>query len=158
RPALAVRVAVRALVVHLRHVAGRPIKEDDDRVLAVVPLKDLFQVVNIVGGDAAGAGRGVAGEVDDAAEQFFLRVPDAEDAHLGVDGPGRLEDVRVALAGVRDGPAVAHPEAAVEGHGAFQPAADAGPGTDTGFVRLEDRLDDGLFDFFQVFRIGTGGM
>ena len=128
-PAVAARVLVGAAVVDLGDVARGPGEEDDDRVLAVVALDGLLQVVDVVGRDAAGAGRGVAGEVDDAAEQLVrvLGVPGADDADLRVDGPGRLDDVGVALARVGDRPAVAHPEAAVEGDLVLDPLADAGP-------------------------------
>src|SRR5439155_4000407 len=127
RPALAVGMLVRTLIVHLRDVAGSAVEEDDDGVLAVVALNDLFEIVNVVGGDAAGAGGGVAGEVDHAAEEFLLLVPGADDADFRVGGPGRFEDVRVALAGVGDGPAGAHLEAAVEGDPPLDPLADPRP-------------------------------
>ena len=136
---------VGAPVVDLGDVARGPGEEDDDAVLAVVALDHLLQVVDVVGRDAAGAGRGVAGEVDDAAEELvrILGVPGADDADLRVDGPGRLDDVRVALARVRDGPAVAHLEAAVEGDRLLAPLADAGLRLHAAVVGLADRVDRG---------------
>src|SRR5262249_44221521 len=116
-PALAVGIFVRTLVVNLRDVSGSAVQKDDDRVLAVVALNGFFEIVNVVGGDAAGAGGGVAGKVDDAAQESLLLVPAADDADLRIGRAGRLDDVGVAKPGMRDGSAIAHLEAAVESDG-----------------------------------------
>src|SRR5205823_5765065 len=101
-PAVAVRVLVGTAVVDLGDVARGPGQEDHDAVLAVIALDRLLQVVDIIGRDAAGASRGVAGEVDDAAQQTVgvLGVPGPDHADLRVHGSGWLHDVRVAQAGV----------------------------------------------------------
>ena len=97
----------------------------------------------------------MAGEVDDAAEQLLLVVPDADDADLRIDGAGRLDDVGVALAGMRDRAAVAHLEAAIEGHRRFAAATDAGVGGDAIVMGMTDRLDDSRFELRQVLGVGA---
>src|SRR5262249_23215744 len=92
RPAFGVGLLEWILVVHLGDVTGGAVEEDDDGVLAEVALDYLFEVVNVIGGDAAGAGGGVAGEVDDAAEELLFVVPGADDADLGVGRAGRLNN------------------------------------------------------------------
>jgi len=66
----------------------------------------------------------MAGEVDDRADQGAVLAPGADDADGRVDRPGRGDDVRVHLAGVRVGAAVFADEAALEDHAAL--GADAG--------------------------------
>src|SRR5262249_36274994 len=147
---LAVGVLYGALVVHLSYVARRTVEEDHHRVLAVIALDHLLQVMDVVGGDAPGAGGGVAGGVDHTANQFLLLVPDADDAHLWIGWPGGFEDVRIALPRMGDGAAVAHAEAAVEGHRPLQAPAKARLRAGARVVGLADGLDDGLFHPFEV--------
>ena len=80
----------------------RPLEEDDDRVRAHRAADRLLQVVDPVGRDAAGAGRGVAGEVDHAAEAACPSLSQTPITPTsGSIGPGRLDDVGIALAGMR---------------------------------------------------------
>ena len=93
-----------------------PEKEHHDGLLAVSALDRLLQVVDVIGRDPAGVGRGVAGEVDDAAEQFAACRPRRRSRRPPDRPARRLDDVGIALAGMRDGQAVLHPEAAIERH------------------------------------------
>src|SRR5207244_295147 len=108
RPALPIGIPVRTLVVDLRDVAGGTVEEDDDRVLPIVALNRLFEVVNVVSGDPAGAGRRVTGEVDHTAEELLFLIPGADNADFRIGRSGRLDDVGISLPGVRDTAAVAH--------------------------------------------------
>src|SRR6185437_12761884 len=126
RPAFAIRILVGTLVVHLRHVAGRAIEKDDNCFLTVVSLNNLFKIANVVCGDTTGASRGVAREVNHAAKKLLLLVPDTEDADFRIGRAGRFDNARVALAGMRDGSAIAHFEATIESHSFLDPLAHAG--------------------------------
>ena len=84
--------------------------------------------------------------MDDEAGDLVLgrRVAESQHAHVGVDGAGGADDLvvvrRAGLAGVRDLPAVAHEEAAVEREVRFGAEADAGLG---GVQRVPGLADGG---------------
>ncbi|ODT20764.1 MAG: hypothetical protein ABS54_13780, partial [Hyphomicrobium sp. SCN 65-11] len=101
-------------VVDLGDVARHAGDEDDRGVLAHQAADGLLDVADVVGRDPLGPGRAVAGEVHDAAQHLARLVPSAQDADLGVDGAGGLDDVRIADAGVGHGVALLHQESAVE--------------------------------------------
>ena len=126
RPFLGPIVLIRTTIIHLGDIAQGAVEEHHHHVLAVVRLNDLFQVVNVVGGDSSGTGRGMAGKVDDAADQFAVLVPDADDAYLGIDRSRGLDDVRIELSGVGHGQPAAHLKPTIERHLVLDALAHAG--------------------------------
>ncbi len=120
----------------------------------------LAQVAGVVGRELVAADDGaVAGEMDDDAGDLVLgrRVAHGQHAHVGVDGAGRADDLvvvrRAGLAGVRDLPAVAHQEAAVERDVRFGAEADADLGGVQRVPGLADGVGDRLGHLFGVDRI-----
>ena len=118
-------------VVHLGDVARRPRQKDHHGLIAHDPPDRLLQVVYVVGRDSSRPGRGMTGEVDDAAHELALRIPDTQHADLRIGRSRGLDDGRVPLPGVRHGEAVLHPEPAIERdlvlEAVSQPAAGRGP-------------------------------
>src|SRR5262245_19974604 len=82
----------------------------------------LPQVVNIIGGESVPSHDGeVASKVDKESQQVARRRAGREYTDIGIDGAGRLDDVRVVFPGVCDLPAVAHEKPAVEADAGLVP-------------------------------------
>ena len=86
------KLAARAKVVDLGHVAGRPQQEADRQVgVFVMPAQRLSQVVNIVGRESVSPHDGqVAGEVDKQPEQRAAGSPGRQHADVRVDRAGAV--------------------------------------------------------------------
>ena len=77
-------------VVHLGDVARRPRQKNHHGLIAHDPPDRLLQVINVVGGDSSRSGRGMAGEVDDAAQEL-----DPQDSRLPARRPADRSVPRV---------------------------------------------------------------
>ena len=130
-----------------------PAQEDDDRLLAHHAADRLLEVVDVIGRDAGGAGRGMAGEIDHAAQEPAFLVKRADHTDLRVDGTGRLDDGRVALAGMGEGEPAGHAEPPVERDLSFQPLAHAAEGRRPRLVGLADGRHELLADQGLVLQI-----
>ena len=155
-PPLPVGKDVRAEVVDLGHVPGVALEEDHNRILSHGSANRPLQIVDVVGRDPAGAGRGVAGEVDHAAEQLARAVPRAQHAHGRIGRAGVLEHLGIVLAGMRVGHAVLHAQPAIERHPVFLAGTGAAAGLDLGLVGGTDGLDDLVAHFVHIARVGAG--
>ena len=121
---------VGAAVVHLGHIARRARQKHHHGSIAHGSAYRLLKVMDVVGRDSSRPCGGMAGKVDDAAQQLPLEIPDAQHANLRIGGAGWLDDGWISLSGVRHGEAVLHPEPAIERDLVLDPESQAAPGRD----------------------------
>ena len=140
RPGFRPRILGGIQVVDLGHITGRSGQEHDNHVLAERAANRLFQVVNVVGRNATGTRCGMAGEVDDAAEQLALFVPSADHAHFRIGRSRWFDNIWVALPRMCERETVTHAKAPVEGHLVFDALARSTASSDARRIRLADSL------------------
>ena len=143
-------------VVHLGDISAEALQEDYHHAWIEGAADGLLQIVDPVGGNAAGISGGVAAVVDDATAQPAVRRPRANHGNVGIGRSGRLYDFRIALSRMRPAQAVLHAEAAVVGYVVLYPSTEARARRRAAGVGCRDRFHDCALHLFQVCRIRGG--
>lgn len=146
RPAPMRDVAACSLEKHYYHL--RPERTSDD----------FLHVVDPVRRDPGWARRGMTRIVDDAARQFPVAVPDADDTHFRIGWASASDDVRITLARMCEGAAVLHAEAEVERHLILQTLAESATDLRASAVGVANGRDNFRSHAPQVFRINARRM
>ena len=112
-------------IIDLSDIARGTVDKDHDDLIAESSAYHFFNAPGKIGRDPGRTRRGVAGKVDDTADEFSGFVPSSDDTNFGIDRAGRPDHFRIAVAGMSEAEPARHAPASVKTNTFLLPASES---------------------------------